>query len=51
MVEDFRKVKIMMHHLTRFLAAALVLSALSACGVRGDPVAPSVAKKQSTTQN
>ncbi|MEO6609188.1 MAG: lipoprotein [Aestuariivirga sp.] len=36
---------------TRFLAAALILSALSACGVRGDPVAPSVAKKQESTQN
>ncbi len=39
---------------TRILAAALVLSALSAlsaCGVRGDPVAPSVAKKQESTQN
>jgi hypothetical protein len=51
MVEDFGKEEIMTHILTRLLAAALVLSALSACGVRGDPVAPSVAKKQESTQN
>jgi predicted small lipoprotein YifL len=51
MVEDFRKEKIMTNIFARLLAAALLLSALSACGVRGDPVAPSVAKKQESTQN
>ena len=41
----------MTQNLIRLLAAIAVLSSLSACGVRGDPVAPSVAKKQTTTQN
>ncbi len=41
----------MNHVLARLLAAALILSSLSACGVRNDPVAPSAAQKQTTTQN
>jgi predicted small lipoprotein YifL len=51
MVEDFGKEKIMTQTFMRLVAAALVLSALSACGVKGDPVAPSVAKQQEKSQN
>ena len=51
MVEDFGKEDNMTNTLARLLAAALLLASLSACGVRNDPVAPSVAKQQSKTQN
>jgi hypothetical protein len=51
MVEDFGKEDIMTNNLARLFAAALLLASLSACAVRNDPVAPSVAKQQHATQN
>ena len=51
MVETFGKEKFMTRLSIKLVLLILTLSSVVACGVRGDPVAPSMAKKQTTTQN
>ena len=51
MVEIIGKEKFMTCFSIKLVLLILALSSVAACGVRGDPVAPSMAKKQTTTQN